>query len=230
MKRSKNSECESSSNDAENARLTDLFSGIALRPSAWKGSADALLLAVKVLEVPLNAGWEQRSRSGFDSQLYLHPTFLLLSAYCIENLAKGLKIMGGLDGTGAIRALPEPVKTHKIARLVEGVMGPLAAHDRDLLLRLESYAVWAGRYPSPGASRDLSPRECFDVSSKPTFWRGSDITLCLNLIEHLRALYSDSSAQRRDCDLSLYREVVHETIKPWHLDSVFNAWFGAAQK
>jgi hypothetical protein len=49
------------------------------------------------------------------------------------------------------------LKTHDLATLVAETGLPLDAMQRSLLTRLTGFAVWAGRYPIPLKSEDMTP-------------------------------------------------------------------------
>ena len=86
----------------------------------------------------------------WDEAAFPHPNFaaaLMLVAFAIENLLKGLVVAKGLAPFTGQR-LPRPLQTHELYRL-HNLASPTATISRDTLEFLSNISMWRGRYPLP---------------------------------------------------------------------------------
>jgi hypothetical protein len=65
------------------------------------------------------------------------------------------------------------LKSHNIASLIADAGLPLDASERSLLIRLTGFAMWAGRYPIPLKSEDMTPTmnaSTKEIGMPPGMW------------------------------------------------------------
>lgn len=174
----------------------NVYARAIIEPGAWKATAESICQAINILKPCLDEAWkgfyqEDNSESAAmrRSVLNIQPVILMLVAYTLENLAKGLLIkalaidLGTWDGI-----FPSLDKKHNIGDLVGSVCQPLSLQEQELLARLGPYARWAGRYPGPLNVMEMQPKD-----KKWGNWTQSmnqqDLNVCLKLIERLNTLY-----------------------------------------
>lgn len=164
-------------------------------PAAWKATAESICEVLNILEPYLIEAWKSFYQESGDSTamrksvLNTQPVILMLVAYALENLAKGLQIKGlAIDPVTWDGKFPNLDKKHDIGHLVEAVCQPLALQEQELLARLTPYARWAGRYPGPLNVIELQPKD-----KKWGNWTQrmgqQDLNIGLALIERLKKLY-----------------------------------------
>lgn len=166
-----------------------------INPEAWKATAESICAVLNILEPHLIEAWnsfyQESSESASTRKFVLNtqPVILMLLAYALENLAKGLQIKGlAIDPVTWDGKFPDLDKKHDIGHLVEAVCKPLALQEQELLARLGPYVRWAGRYPGPLNVRELQPKD-----KKWGNWtqsmRQQDLRIGLELIDRLKKLY-----------------------------------------
>lgn len=82
---------------------------------------------------------------------------LLLAGLAIENLAKGLWVLEHPAKVVVSRRLPNELTGghEKTVRLLDAVNAQLTPSERSLVLKLQTFVTWAGRYPT---SRTIEKR------------------------------------------------------------------------
>ncbi len=85
------------------------------------------------------------------------PVYKLLLGLSFENLLKGIAVEQRGSG-GSLGKIEKDLTTHHMEDLLD--LADLSAvyisnEERSLLIDLEQYVVWAGRYPLPKKSADL---------------------------------------------------------------------------
>ena len=150
----------------------DYFRSTANDPTYWFKSAESLWAAAELIWVKVrDAHALLPSIEAFRDGTYaqgdnlrkleesdrLHRRFvgpaLLLSGYALENVLKAIKVKHAARtgcappvATGAT-TLDRTFKTHDLSALADDIGFPLGQHDSDLLRRLTTFILWAGRYP-----------------------------------------------------------------------------------
>jgi hypothetical protein len=128
-------------------------------PSSWGYSAEALMRAARGLLPTMEA--DRRSLddptvvTGFEAPVV--PIYMLLVGLAIENLAKGIYVARHPTACSSDN-LPGELATHKAIELLESLDMSLSQAEVSLLERIETFVLWAGRYPIPRKLDDLLPR------------------------------------------------------------------------
>jgi hypothetical protein len=88
-------------------------------------------------------------------------TYMMLTGFAFENVAKGIIITRNhaMVGDTKLQKWPTNRSGHGLVKLIKTVLSQISSEEEDLLLRLEEYAVWAGRYPIPWSLRDYKAAE-----------------------------------------------------------------------
>ena len=142
--------------------------------SAWLRHAHALRTAARPL-------WDRLSDLGHIA--------MMLEGMAVEALAK------------AVRATQEPalvsdgrwtLQTHDLRSLVDDTGLTLNPDERSLLARLTGFVLWAGRYPIPLKSSDMTPRMLpgtKEIKMPPGMWIGpADRQAVTQIFDRLEAL------------------------------------------
>ncbi|WP_374342786.1 hypothetical protein [Azonexus sp.] len=164
-------------------------------PEAWKTTADSICEVLNILKPFLIEAWKSFYQESSESAamrksvLNTQPVILMLLAYALENLAKGLQIKRlAINPVTWDGKFPDLHKKHDIGHLVEAVCQPLALQEQQLLARLGPYARWAGRYPGPLNVMELQPKDKKFGNWTQTIGQ-QDLNIGLELIERLKKLY-----------------------------------------
>jgi len=85
----------------------------------------------------------------------------MLMGFAFENIAKGIIITRNhaVVSGAKLQKWPTNRSGHGLVKLIKVVLSQISPEEENLLLRLEEYAVWAGRYPIPWSSRDYKAAE-----------------------------------------------------------------------
>ena len=147
------------------------FAEFASDTDDWFERADALRSAAEMLESSIERYWtiarkrsETRPRA---NRLIVYVTdpdprhiYLMLMAYAIENLCKGLQIAEkGREFWAEVAEMgkiPRWILGHDVRKLLQNITFPLSTEDRELADRLTRAVVWSGRYPVPPAAKHWS--------------------------------------------------------------------------
>jgi hypothetical protein len=81
---------------------------------------------------------------------------MMLYGLGIENLAKGLIVVGGGSAAvnnGKLREWPGP--SHSLKTLLDNTGVQLSEQEEDLVVRLTAFILWAGRYPIPKLTKNM---------------------------------------------------------------------------
>jgi hypothetical protein len=119
-------------------------------PVVWRDAARELERATVIL-------WNQWKR---DVSKLTHGASGSSLRVCLTRptaLLAGLTIEGFLKAAIVDRGQPAP-RTHKLTRLAREAQVGLSKNETDLLVRLEAFVQWAGRYPVPLKPEDMMPR------------------------------------------------------------------------
>jgi hypothetical protein len=144
-------------------------------PLAWWLSAETLLRAasrIRETTVP----YIDRGQTFMSSESSVYG---LLLGYAIECLLKARLVVNGhkfVDENGNFRKPQAP--DHNLLRLAELAAVVLTDPERDAIDRLSSLVLFAGRYPIPTKSTQLSWKRTADgVDITPRFYRVEDFAL-----------------------------------------------------
>jgi len=162
-------------------------------PITWRLSAESLLRAARALEPIVEADRkaladptrdppEESIRAGVGS---IH---MMLIGMAIENLAKALFVAANPALRDPDR-LARELQTHTLVEFLE--QGQLEMDEQDWFLceRLETFVVWAGRYPVPTKLENYLPRQHPAGGSSPlTFTSSEDRARIDRLVEQLTRL------------------------------------------
>ncbi len=82
------------------------------------------------------------------------PIYRMLMALSVENLLKGIQIAEGHEAIEKGQ-LSKRLGSHGLRRYADGVSGvEITEHEKKILDELQSYLMWAGRYPMPKRVED----------------------------------------------------------------------------
>jgi hypothetical protein len=145
--------------------LKDQFSRTLRDWREWQSEARSLWRAALILHQEAQRDWDNRKRNRvaiaegtFDFPPKLEGAMTMLNGLAIENLVKALWVQKTTEPVEEKGCLRKKLKTHKIIPLLEEVGFTLSTEDKELLLRLESYVTWAGKYPMPEFYGQLEPQ------------------------------------------------------------------------
>jgi len=160
-------------------------------PDSWLNVAEDIGHTLNIIKTPLVAAWKSFliDDEVFDAGIRIHGTYLMLSAYLLENLFKGAIIKEKKWGNEKFeKGLPEEIKTHNLIDLARNIGVSLSDRSEDLLMRLSEYAIWAGRYPAPIKYGHLRPRNLDSgVTNTILYWRGTDIRVSEDISVFLKS-------------------------------------------
>ena len=115
---------------------------------------------------------------------FMLPVFNLLVGLSFENLLKGI-IVAQRGSAGSSGKVDSDLTIHNMNSLVASIdrsVVPISAKEVAILINLEKYVIWAGRYPLPKGEKDLFVRS--DSSQEhdlmASFWN--------RLYKHLRSV------------------------------------------
>lgn len=164
-------------NDVEFAKgILKQFSGSLRDWREWQSEAHSLRRAALILRQEAKRDWDNIKRNRlaiaegtFDSPPALEGAMTMLNGLAIENLVKGLWVQTNepVDKKGG---LIKKLKKHNIIPLLKEVHFTLSHEDQELLLRLESYVTWAGRYPMPKFYNRLAPQQLPNGTKRPLYY------------------------------------------------------------
>src|SRR5438128_5199933 len=128
-------------------------------PSSWLHSAEALMRAARSLLPIIEADGRGilDATVGDAFEAAVTPIYMLLVGLAIENLAKGIYVARNPTACSSDN-LPRELTTHKAIELLESLDVSLSQAEVSLLERIETFVLWAGRYPIPRRLDDLLPR------------------------------------------------------------------------
>jgi hypothetical protein len=148
-------------NDEEKKRLDDkkikcclekVFTNDRDNPEAWGATAGNLRIAADVLFQACRESWQDDEPIHPENQPLDSPATMLYG-YAMENAIKGylIKKHGGVehDGFEKAKAANEKAWSHEISKLAEATGLHPTSEQKLLLLNLERFIRWAGRYPIP---------------------------------------------------------------------------------
>lgn len=121
----------------------------------WLRAADTRRRAARLIKGPLDAALEEWNHDrAKDEDIWIWEDYLLLCAFAIENLLKGI-LIGRNPSWVAEGRLKWPGGPHDLSRLADEVEIPLCEEERELLVRLTEVIAWSGRYPVPYQEKRL---------------------------------------------------------------------------
>lgn len=163
-------------------------------PHAWVRRAHTLLQAEELVLVPLSntfPGGTTRDHPTRRRDQFLMEPYLLLSGYAIELLLKAVLLVRRpeivVDGTLLSKAWTGKGTGHALQRLADEADLDRSPDEDDLLVRLEAFITWSGRYPVPTKSSSYPRR---DGDSRARTFTTTDPKLIAGLaakLEHLVA-------------------------------------------
>jgi len=128
-------------------------------PSSWLYNAEALIRAARSLLPMMDADHRKLAdptvTTGFEAPIA--PIYMLLVGLAIENLLKGIYVARNPTTCSSDR-LPRELTQHKTIEFCERLGLSISQAEGLLLERIETFVVWAGRYPIPRSLDGLLPR------------------------------------------------------------------------
>lgn len=111
---------------------------------------------------------------------------MMLMGFAFENLAKAVLITRdhSIVGDAKLGKWPTDRGGHGFAKLIRSILCQLSPDEENLLLRLEEYVVWAGRYPIPKSLHDYKAAE----EGRRFTLAGSDVKLVEDMFSRLERL------------------------------------------
>ena len=136
----------------------DFFETISMDSMSWlenaeklKLSADLINKELEILIEPFLQG-KQEYKDEEKIQAFWHSNFLLIG-HALENLIKGLSIENNRDLITFDKIYKEKWQCynlgHGISKIAQDNISDLEENEIKLLEKLETYIVWAGKYPLP---------------------------------------------------------------------------------
>ena len=158
-------------------------------PSSWLYTAESLMRAARSLLPSMEADARKLADptvvNGFE--IPVTPVYMLLVGLAIENLAKGIYVARHPSVCSSDN-LPRELTTHKAIELLESLDVGLSQAEIGLLERIETFVLWAGRYPIPLKLDDLLPRNQPGGGFSPlTFVTSADFEMIESLTIRLAA-------------------------------------------
>jgi hypothetical protein len=161
-------------------------------PLAWEMTADNLLVSADILK----AEREKIELSEISAGSLIPPSFvtlsveLMLRGFAVECLFKGIWLARGnkIAENGKFKGIPGIKKTHDLVNIAEKIGFPLSSNEKDILIRLTTYATGGGRYPISTSYEKSKIRKWDDGSiHPPSIWRIPDDYDCLKyLVNNLK--------------------------------------------
>jgi len=148
-----------------------IFIATLLDINAWNRKANELIYSASLLEPKVIQIWNDLKSVFYGKDAkpgstgYIG-TYFMLNAFAIENIIKAkiilknqIKFRNTVKQKGR---LPDEMKGHDLFKLAKSLNMQIDSAEEDLLRRLSRSAVWAGRYPVPIFSEDLSGQQYSD--------------------------------------------------------------------
>lgn len=134
-----------------------------------------------------------------DFEAPVTPIYMLLVGLAIENLVKGIYVARNPTACSSDH-LPGELTKHKTIEFFERLNLSISQAEGQLLERIETFVLWAGRYPIPRRLDDLLPRNHPDGGSGPlTYVTSADFEMLEALISRLTgALESGRSSAKQN--------------------------------
>jgi hypothetical protein len=113
-------------------------------------------------------------------------TYMMLMGFAFENLAKAVLITRdhSIVSSTQLGKWPTGRGGHGFVKLIRSILGKLSPDEENLLLRLEEYVVWAGRYPIP---KSLQGYKAAEEGRRFTL-AGTDVKLVEDMFSRLERL------------------------------------------
>ncbi|SFF24611.1 hypothetical protein [Spirosoma endophyticum] len=136
----------------------ELFELTGNSPSSWLHQARSLKTAAQLpLDELARIKASDLSPADRSEALMSHiQSYMLLTSFSFENLIKGIltsRKPNMVDGKSLSTALWDNKNGHKVVDIIPADI-ILSDQERDLFIRLQAFAIWAGRYPIPMNSHD----------------------------------------------------------------------------
>ncbi|MFC1498958.1 hypothetical protein ACFLS1_10895 [Verrucomicrobiota bacterium] len=149
----------------DKSAITLTYKNKLLNPLLWKETSVDLLDSAKLFEQNINEYWKSNSKQKYKKYL---KTYMMLVAYALENLFKGIIVADNRDSfmAGIESKFPEDLKSHKLLDLAEKAGLSTDDNDKDYLGRLSRMSVWEGRYPVPLNADNLPGKNASGLSDK----------------------------------------------------------------
>jgi hypothetical protein len=127
----------------------------------WLNSAQSLFKTSELIEPHIHSLWDfiegnlknknENLGSKIREVIEFQSIYMMLIAYCIENLLKGYIIECNRERihseTLRTGKLPTDIKSHNLSALAKKCNLKLTELENNLLRRLSEHAIWYGRYP-----------------------------------------------------------------------------------
>jgi len=146
--------------DSLSGEMVDAHAALIRDWTEWERKASALRRAALVLHEQATRDWQSSRRSlamedssGFEDVNIAAPR-TMLNGMAIEALAKALWVQrrDPFDGSHYL------IGHHRTLDILHDLEEFLYEEEEELLLRLESYVVWAGKYPTGMRPKDHLPK------------------------------------------------------------------------
>jgi hypothetical protein len=159
-------------------------SGSGADPQMWLWSAERLFHGGQTLWRLAASNWPVPRRNAHPAEPALHSVALLLFGYAMENALKGLIVqrMARASVRDVHGTLETPLDKHDLRRLANDAGLRLSRRHRDLLLRLETFVGFAGRYP---VAKKIGQLRNGDLVPNATFHPVDDEVVIKELFEKL---------------------------------------------
>jgi hypothetical protein len=142
------------------------FANLAVDDEGWFFIAEDLMFAAGILEPQIEKYWniERELSRARETEPFLvtfyqpdpRSIYLMLMAYAIENLYKGLlvlkekkRVWAAAEREGKGERLTDVLGGHKLLALLSRIGFHLTTADKELAVRLRRCSEWSARYPVP---------------------------------------------------------------------------------
>lgn len=157
---------------------------------SWQLSAFRLSRSAKIIWKQVEEDWESRSKNfiegeynisweDFKANISISNVFMLIAGLALENYLKAVCI--AKNGQ-----FNKQLKTHDFVKLVNLSQINFSTKEEELIERLECFVIFAGRYPAPLHSKDLTLRNFKTGGQAPLkMITGGDFDLWIKIIEKI---------------------------------------------
>ena len=139
-----------------------MFERVAKEPIVWALQSSSLVKAARLLRPEIDASFASvRTRNANDSVHAGHdlaPVFMMLMAFAIENLLKGILVRRQPHRVTTVQLTKWEGGGHNLVELAKAAKVTLTRNEIRLLLTLSIHGEWAGRYPCPLNHDERLPR------------------------------------------------------------------------
>jgi len=180
-----------------------LFKQAAKEPTLWKLKSSSLVKAARLLRPEFDACSASAKTGDVNESvcagLGLDRVSMMLIAFAIENLLKGILIMREPDRVTNVELTKWVGGGHDLVELAKAAKVTLTGDETKLLLTLSIHGEWAGRYPCPLKHEDRLPRPTDGGGfASPDLNADTDLDLALSLCGKFEQILDAERAEKKN--------------------------------